>query len=124
MCERNWGRIVNISSRAHLGNPGQANYSSAKSGLIGLTKSLALELGKQGVTVNAVAPGIVDTAAVRALDHFDKITEDKITENARRTLAIPRLGTVEDVSGAVLFLTSKWASYITGNVLHVTGGRY
>ena len=86
MIEANWGRIVNISSRAHLGNPGQANYSAAKAGLLGFTRALALEYGKYGVTVNSVAPGVVDTPAIRALSHFDKVRE-----NAEKTTPVPRM---------------------------------
>ena len=119
MVENKWGRIINISSRAHLGNPGQVNYSAAKAGLLGFTRALALESGKHGVTVNAVAPGIVDTAAIRGLSHFEKVRE-----NAERTTPIPRLGTVEDIADCVAFLASERASYVSGEVLHVTGGRY
>jgi 3-oxoacyl-[acyl-carrier protein] reductase len=114
-----WGRIINISSRAHLGNAGQANYSAAKAGLLGFTRALALENGKHGVTVNAVAPGLVDTPAIRGLSHFEKVRE-----NAERATPIPRLGAVEDVADSVAFLASDRAAYITGEVLHVTGGRY
>jgi 3-oxoacyl-[acyl-carrier protein] reductase len=119
MIQNKWGRIINMSSRAHLGNPGQANYSAAKAGLLGFTRALALENGKYGVTVNSVAPGIVDTLAVRSLGHFEKIRE-----NAEKTTPIPRLGTVEDVADGVTFLASDRASYISGEVLHISGGRY
>lgn len=119
MIEKKWGRIINISSRAYLGNPGQANYSSAKAGLLGLTRSMALENGRYNITVNAVAPGIIDTAAVRNLPHFEKIRT-----NAEASLPLPRLGRVEDVAAAIVFLTSEQAGYITGDVLHVSGGRY
>ena len=119
MLNAKWGRIVNISSRAHLGNPGQANYSAAKAGLLGFTRALALENGKYGVTVNSVAPGIIDTAAIRGLSHFEKVRE-----NAEKTTPVPRLGTVEDVADGVAFLASDRASYISGEVLHITGGRY
>jgi 3-oxoacyl-[acyl-carrier protein] reductase len=119
MTEKKWGRIINMSSRAHLGNPGQANYSAAKAGLLGFTRALALENGRFGVTTNAVAPGIIDTPAIRALQHFDKVRE-----NAEKTTPVPRLGTVEDVADSVAFLVSERASYINGEVLHVTGGRY
>lgn len=119
MISAKWGRIVNISSRAHLGNPGQANYSAAKAGLLGFTRALALENGKYGVTVNSVAPGIIDTAAIRGLSHFEKVRE-----NAEKTTPVPRLGTVEDVADSVAFLASERASYISGEVLHITGGRY
>jgi len=119
MIEKQWGRIINISSRAYLGNPGQANYSSAKAGLLGFTRSMAMENGRHYITVNAVAPGIIDTAAVRNLPHYEKIKT-----NAEASLPLPRLGKVEDVASAVTFLASERASYITGDVLHVTGGRY
>jgi 3-oxoacyl-[acyl-carrier protein] reductase len=119
MVERKWGRVVNISSRAHLGNPGQANYSAAKAGIIGFTKAMALENGRYNITVNAVAPGVVETDAVRNLPHFEKIKD-----NVERTIAIARMGTVADVADAVVFLASGRAGYITGDVLHVSGGRY
>ncbi|MBS7700173.1 MULTISPECIES: SDR family NAD(P)-dependent oxidoreductase [unclassified Chelatococcus] len=119
MIERNAGRIINMSSRAHLGNPGQANYSAAKAGLLGFTRAMSLEVGRYFITVNAVAPGIVETEAVRSLPHFEKIRG-----NAEKTVAIPRMGQVSDVSDAVAFLASDRASYISGEVLHVTGGRY
>lgn len=119
LIERGWGRIVNISSRAHMGNPGQCNYSAAKAGLIGFTRALALENGRFGVTVNAVAPGIIDTQAVRALPHYERVRE-----TAQKNTPIPRIGQPSDVSDAVAFLLSERASYITGEVVHVTGGRY
>ncbi len=119
MTEQRWGRVVNISSRAHLGNAGQANYSSAKAGLIGFTKALALENGRNNITVNAVAPGLIGTDAVLSLPHFAKIQEA-----AERITPIPRLGEPADVAHAVGFLLSSQAGYITGDVLHVTGGRY
>lgn len=119
MIERRWGRIINISSRAYLGNPGQANYSAAKAGLLGFTRAMALENGKYNITVNAIAPGIIDTAAVRALPHYEKVKAA-----AEATLPLPRLGRVEDVACAAAFLASEPAGYITGDVLHVTGGRY
>jgi 3-oxoacyl-[acyl-carrier protein] reductase len=119
MAEARYGRIVNISSRAHLGNPGQANYSSAKAGIIGFTRALALEWGKHNITVNAVAPGIINTSAVTNLPHYQKIKE-----SAERTTPIPRIGETVDVANAIVFLGSRLASYITGETLHVTGGRY
>ncbi len=114
-----WGRVVNISSRAHLGNAGQANYSAAKAGLIGFTRAMSLENGRFGVTVNAVAPGIIGTQAVKDLPHYDKIRE-----NAEKTTPVPRMGDPADVANAVAFLASEGASYISGDVLHVSGGRY
>jgi 3-oxoacyl-[acyl-carrier protein] reductase len=113
------GRIINISSRAHLGNRGQANYSAAKAGLLGFTRALALEYGRDFITVNAVAPGIIGTAAVTGLPHFEKIRAA-----AEKNTPLPRIGEARDVADAILFLASERASYITGEVLHVTGGRY
>jgi 3-oxoacyl-[acyl-carrier protein] reductase len=113
------GRIINISSRAHLGNRGQANYSAAKAGLLGFTRALALEYGRNHITVNAVAPGIIGTAMVTGLPHFEKIREA-----AEKNTPLPRIGEPRDVADAILFLASDRASYITGEVLHVTGGRY
>lgn len=119
MNENKWGRVVNISSRAHLGNRGQANYSTAKAGIIGFTRAMSLEAGRNYITVNAVAPGIISTEMVRSLPHWDSIRE-----NAEKTTPIPRVGEVEDIADAVAFLASERAGYISGDVLHVTGGRY
>jgi 3-oxoacyl-[acyl-carrier protein] reductase len=119
MTEQKWGRVINISSRAHLGNPGQANYSAAKAGLIGFTRAMSLEAGRNFITVNAVAPGIINTAMIRSLPHWDKIRE-----NAEKTTPIPRVGEPEDIADAVAYLASERAGYISGDVLHVTGGRY
>lgn len=114
-----WGRILNISSRAHLGNPGQANYSAAKAGLIGFTRAMSLENARFGVTVNAIAPGIIDTQAVRDLPHYQKVRE-----NAEKSTPVPRIGQPEDVADVVAFLASERASYVSGDLLHVSGGRY
>jgi 3-oxoacyl-[acyl-carrier protein] reductase len=117
--EQGWGRVVNISSRAHFGNPTQANYSAAKAGLIGMAKALALEEGRYGVTVNCVAPGFMETEMVQALP-----TYETIKERAIQMQAIKRPGLPSDVADAVAFLASERAGFISGEVLHVTGGRY
>lgn len=117
--EQRFGRIVNISSRAYLGNPGQANYSAAKAGILGLTRALAHEEGRFNITVNAVAPGFIETEAVRSLGHFEKIREAAISACPLR-----RTGQPDDIADAVAFLASERAGFITGETLHVTGGRY
>ena len=119
MIEQGWGRIVNISSRAHFGNPTQANYSAAKAGLIGMAKALAVEEGRYGITVNCVAPGFMDTEMVQALP-----TYETIKERAIQSQPVKRAGHPDDVANAVAFLASESASFISGEVLHVTGGRY
>jgi 3-oxoacyl-[acyl-carrier protein] reductase len=119
LIEQGWGRVINISSRGHFGNPGQCNYAAAKAGLIGFTRALAKENGRHGITVNAIAPGIIDTQAVRSLPHYEKIRDA-----AEKATPIPRIGQTDDVADAVTFFVSNRASYITGEVLHVTGGRY
>lgn len=119
MIAQGWGRVVNISSRAHLGNATQANYSAAKAGLIGMAKALAIEEGRYGITVNCVAPGFVDTEMVRALP-----TYEVIRERAVQSQPVKRVGRPEDVADAVAFLASECAGFISGEVLHVTGGRY
>jgi 3-oxoacyl-[acyl-carrier protein] reductase len=118
MMRQRSGRIVNIASVVGLmGNAGQANYAASKAGLIGFTKSLARELGPRNVTVNAVAPGFIETAMTDALGEEQRAT-------LMSNLVIPRLGTPEDVAEAVAFLTAPGASYITGVVLNVSGGLY
>ncbi len=119
MVAAKWGRIINMSSRAHFGNKGQVNYSASKAGVIGLSRSLALELGKFGVTVNCLAPGIIATPGVTSLAHYQTLV-DRVAP----TLPIPRLGRPEDVAGVAAFLASDDAEYITGETIHVSGGRY
>jgi 3-oxoacyl-[acyl-carrier protein] reductase len=114
-----WGRIVNISSRAYLGNPGQANYSAAKAGVVGMTRALSMELARDGITVNAVAPGAIDTALIRGHPRAEEIIDRAI-----KAQPVKRLGTPEDVAAAVAFLASDDAAFISGDVLHVTGGRF
>lgn len=119
MIEQKYGKIVNISSRAHLGNPGQANYSAAKAGVVGLTKSLAKELGKFNITVNAVAPGLIETEALKTHPKYETIV--KLQE---KQTPIKRIGKMEDVANTILFFSSDDSSYITGDMLHVSGGRF
>jgi len=116
---KGWGRIVNISSRAYLGNPGQANYSAAKAGVVGMTRALSMELARDGITVNAVAPGAIDTALIR-----NHPRAQEIIDRAIKAQPVKRLGTPEDVAAAVAFLCSDDAGFISGDVLHVSGGRF
>ncbi|HYA16328.1 MAG TPA: 3-oxoacyl-[acyl-carrier-protein] reductase [Bryobacteraceae bacterium] len=118
MVKERWGRIINISSVVgESGNPGQANYVASKAGLIGLTKSLAQELASRNITVNAVAPGFIETDMTGALNEE---TKAKILEG----IPLKRMGTANDIAAAVKFLASDDASYITGHVLDVNGGMY
>ncbi|MCP5322599.1 MAG: 3-oxoacyl-[acyl-carrier-protein] reductase [Candidatus Paracaedibacteraceae bacterium] len=118
MMKRRYGRIINISSVVGaMGNPGQANYVAAKAGLIGLTKSLATEVATRNVTVNAVAPGFIQTAMT------DILTEQ---QKERILMGVPmgKMGQPEDIAAAIAFLASEEANYITGHTLHINGGLY
>lgn len=118
MVKQRYGKIINISSVVGFsGNPGQVNYSSTKSALVGFTKSLAREVGTRGVTVNAVAPGFIDTAMTQALNESQQ-------EAILQQIPLGRMGDAGDIANSVAFLASKEASYITGTVLHVNGGMY
>lgn len=118
MVKQREGRIISISSVVGLmGNPGQANYSASKAGIIGLTKSLARELGSRNITANAIAPGYIQTPMT------DKLNEEQ-KKALMANLAIPRLGTPEDIAAVVLFLAGPAGSYITGEVINVSGGLY
>ena len=118
MARKRWGRIVNVSSVVALsGNAGQANYAASKAGLVGLTKSLALELAGRNVTVNAVAPGFVDTAMTAAM-------EESAREQILSRIPLGRMGSLDEISAAICFLASEDAGYITGHVLNVSGGLY
>ena len=118
MMRERWGRIINISSVVgEMGNAGQTNYVASKAGLIGLTKSLAHEMGSRNITVNAVAPGFIETDMTHSLSQELK---DKMLAN----IPLRRIGQVADVAAAVSFLASEAAGYITGHVLDVNGGIY
>jgi 3-oxoacyl-[acyl-carrier protein] reductase len=116
MMKKRWGRIVNITSVVGVtGNPGQANYVSAKAGIIGLTKSLAQELASRNITVNAIAPGFIATAMTDVLN-------DKQREAILGRVPAGRLGTPEEIAAAALYLASSEAAYVTGQTIHVNGG--
>lgn len=118
MTKARTGRIINISSVVgSMGNAGQANYAAAKAGLEGMTRALAREFGSRAVTVNAVAPGFIETDMTNVLSEAQK-------EALLSQIPLGRLGSVEEVAGTVAFLASKEASYITGTTLHVNGGMY
>lgn len=118
MSQRRYGRIVNITSvAAFMGNPGQANYSASKAGIVGLTKTIAKEYASRGITVNAVAPGFIKTAMTDVLS-------ESVKEEMKKLIPLGRFGTVEDVANAVIFLASPDSGYMTGQVIHVNGGMY
>ena len=118
MMKNRWGRIINISSVVgESGNPGQANYVASKAGLIGLTKSLAQEMASRNITVNAIAPGFIET-------DMTAILSQEVKDNIIGHIPLKRFGRAEDVAAAVRFLASEEAGYITGAVLNVNGGMY
>lgn len=116
MVEKKYGRIINISSRAWLGGPGQAPYSSAKAGLVGLTRTLTLELGRNGITANCIAPGLIHTPM------WDELP-DKDKTYLLSKVPTGKLGDAEDIANAVLFFADEAAGFISGQVLYVCGGR-
>jgi len=118
MMKERYGRIVNISSVVgQIGNPGQANYSASKAGIMGFTKTVAREVAPRGITVNAVAPGFIDTEMTAVLP-------EKVRESFVQQIPLGRMGTPEDVAETVYWLCSQVAGYITGQVIHVNGGMY
>lgn len=122
MTDARWGRVVTMSSTSGLGNRGQANYSAAKAGLEGFTKTVALELGKFGVTANAIAPGFIDTPMLSATAERMGMSYEDFLAAGVSTIPIGRPGTPEDIAHAVSFLASEGAGYTSGQVLYVAGG--
>ncbi|MBH0781005.1 3-oxoacyl-ACP reductase FabG [Nocardia bovistercoris] len=122
MAKIGWGRVVNVSSIAAVGNVGQANYSAAKAGIEGLTKTLALELGPLNVTVNAVAPGYVATEMTAALAAQTGRTVEEHQAQAAATIPLRRVGQPQDIADVVAFLASDHASFVSGQIIHVAGG--
>ena len=118
MLRQRYGRVINITSVVgQMGNPGQANYVASKAGIIGLTKALAREVASRNITVNAIAPGFIETAMTANL-------KEQVRDQLKDNVPLKRSGTVEDVACGVLFLASKEAGYITGHVLNINGGMY
>ncbi len=122
MTEQRYGRVVNLSSSSAQGNRGQANYSAAKAGMQGFTKTLAIELGKFGVTANAVAPGFIETDMTRATAERMRVSfEDFVTHSAAQ-IPVGRIGQPEDIAATISFLVSEEAGFVSGQVIYVAGG--
>ncbi|WP_019630328.1 3-oxoacyl-ACP reductase FabG [Actinomadura atramentaria] len=122
MTKAGWGRIVNLSSTSALGNRGQANYAAAKAGLQGFTKTLALELGKFGVTVNAIAPGFIETEMTAATAARVGMDFEEFKRAAAAQIPVARTGRPEDIAAAVSFFAREEAGFVSGQVLYVAGG--
>jgi 3-oxoacyl-[acyl-carrier protein] reductase len=122
MTEATWGRIVNLSSTSALGNRGQANYSTAKAGLQGFTKTLAIELGKFGVTVNAIAPGFIQTEMTKATAERMGVPFEDFIAVATKDIPVGRVGQPEDIAHLVSFFVSEGAGFVSGQVVYAAGG--
>jgi 3-oxoacyl-[acyl-carrier protein] reductase len=122
MVKRNWGRIVNLSSASALGNRGQTNYSTAKAGLQGMVRTLAVELGRFGITANAVAPGFIDSEMTRAVAVRLGRDPEEYKDEAAKRIPVGRVGVPRDVANVIAFLASDDASFVSGQVIYVAGG--
>ncbi len=122
MVKQNYGRIVSLSSTSALGNRGQTNYSTAKAGLQGLTRTLAIELGKFGITANAVAPGFIDTEMTRTTSRRMGFDPQQRIEEASKIIPVGRVGQPRDVANVICFLASDEAGFVSGQVIYVAGG--
>ncbi|HJQ48577.1 MAG TPA: 3-oxoacyl-ACP reductase FabG [Amycolatopsis sp.] len=122
MTEQKWGRIVNLSSTSALGNRGQVNYAAAKAGMQGFTKTLAIELGRFGVTANAIAPGFIATDMTAATAERLGVPFEDFKAAAAKEIPVQRVGTPEDIANTVSFLVSEGAGFVSGQVIYVAGG--
>lgn len=122
MVEQKYGRIVSLSSTSALGNRGQANYSSAKAGLQGFTRTLAVELGPFGITANAVAPGFIDTEMTRSTARRQGFDPDQVIAQASKTIPVRRVGQPRDIANVICFLASEEAGFVNGQIIYVAGG--
>ncbi|QQK80492.1 3-oxoacyl-ACP reductase FabG [Salicibibacter cibi] len=122
MVEQKYGRIINLSSTSALGNRGQANYSTAKAGLQGFTKTLAIELGKFGITANCIAPGFIETDMTKATAERIGVSFDKFVEASVSQIPVARSGKAEDIANAVAFFADERSSFVSGQVIYVAGG--
>lgn len=122
MVQNRYGRIVSLSSTSALGNRGQANYSTAKAGLQGLTRTLAIELGQFGITANAVAPGFIDTEMTRATSRRMGFDPDERIAEAAKLIPVRRVGLPRDVANVICFLASEEAGFVSGQIIYVAGG--
>ena len=122
MVQQKYGRIVSLSSTSALGNRGQANYSTAKAGLQGLTRTLAIELGPFGITANAIAPGFIATEMTRATARRQGLDPDEVIANASKTIPVRRVGQPRDIANVINFLVSEEAGFVNGQIIYVAGG--